>query len=66
MIQYPIPEPYRTRLVDAGIAVCSHHFPRTITDRHGNPDFVATAEYRVAHKAVEDIIKTLPTSGETA
>jgi hypothetical protein len=58
MIRYPIREPGRTWLIEAGKAACSHHV-RTSKDAQGNPDFVATAEYRRDHATVEEIIKNL-------
>lgn len=54
-IPFPIPEPYRAKLIEAGIAACSHHFPR-INKGKPSETFTATADYRADHQKVEDVI----------
>ena len=56
MISTMIPEPHRSRLIEAGNGACKHHHPRTGQDSDGNPTFFATKEYRADREKLEAVI----------
>ncbi len=54
-----IPEPHRSRLIEAGKRACEHHHPRTGQDSDGNQTFAVTNDYRADRETLEAVLDTI-------